>query len=111
MIMKIINALRDGWNGIPNSVKFWNGLVLLILIGVGVYSMTVLGVIWAFGSLLALAVLIDGVDTEEHLWMYFMPLMWFLFVLALVLSLGVFIHHKTVVPFNEWLNKKKDDGE
>jgi hypothetical protein len=109
--MKIIDTLRGGWNEIPNSVKFWNGLVLLILIGVGIYSMEVLGVIWAFGSLLALAVLIEGVDTEEHLWMYFMPLMWFLFVLALVISLGVLIHHKTVVPFNEWLDKNKGDEE
>lgn len=111
MIMKIINALREGWGEIPNSVKFWNGLVLLILIGVGVYNIEVLGVVLAFGSLLAWAVIVDNNNTEDHLWIWFTPFMWVISLIALIVLFGMFISSKTIAPFNEWLDKKKGDEE
>lgn len=107
--MKIINKLRDSWNDIPNSVKFWNVLLLLILVVIGIYSTELLGVVLVIGSLLAWAVIVDGFNIEDHLWIWFTPFMWLISVIGLIIVLVMFISTKTIEPFNDWLNNRKGE--
>ena len=96
---------------LPNSVKFWNGLVLVGLIITGVLSLEILSVVLAIISIAALAMFIDGMGSgtddylDNHLWIYFAPLSWGLFIVALiVIGVGKF-YERTIVKFNNWLNK------
>ena len=96
---------------LPNSVKFWNGLVLVGLIITGVLSLDILSVVLAIISIAALAMFIDGMGRgtddylDNHLWIYFAPLSWGLFILALiVIGIGK-LYEGTIVKFNNWLNK------
>jgi hypothetical protein len=50
---EIISDIKSNWKKTPNSVKFWNGLVLVGLIITGILSLEVLGVVLAILSLLA----------------------------------------------------------
>lgn len=99
--------------GLPNSVKFWNGLLLVSLIIVGVLDLKILSVILAIMSITALAVFLDAMGSgsddylDNHLWLYFTPLAWGLLVIGLII-IGVYELYKgTIVKFNKWLNKEK----
>lgn len=106
--MKILNNIRKEWNKVPNSTKFWNGLILLILICVGIYNIGFLGLLLGLGSLVAIALIIDGDYVDGHLWIWFTPIMWFLSLFGLVVFCGVIIYGNTIVPFNNWLDKTKE---
>jgi hypothetical protein len=106
--MNIKKELIESWNEIPNSIKFWNGLVLLLLIIVGIVNMELLYVLLSFGSLLTLGIMIDGDDSKHHLWMILMPITWLLIFLSLIIGLFYFFYLKVIIPFNDWLNKEKD---
>ena len=98
---------------LPNSVKFWNGLVLVGLIITGVLSLDILSVVLAIISIVALAMFIDGMGSgddnylDNHLWIYFAPLSWGLFILALIVIGVGKLYGGTIVKFNSWLNKQK----
>jgi hypothetical protein len=97
--------------GLPNSVKFWNGLVLVGLIITGVLSLDILSVVLVIISIAALAMFIDGMGREtddyldNHLWIYFTPLYWGLYILALIVIGCYKLYEGTIVKFNNWLNK------
>lgn len=105
--MKIINKLRDSWNDIPNSVKFWNGLVLLILIVIGVIDIEILSGVLLLGSILAVGVFLDG-KSDSNPWIWFTPVIWILLLFASIFHLCDYIGEKIIEPFNDWLNKKSD---
>jgi 4-hydroxybenzoate polyprenyltransferase len=106
--MNIKKELIEGWNETPNSVKFWNSLVLLLLIIVGIINMGLLYILLSFGSLLALGIMIDGDDSKHHLWMFLMPITWLLIFLSIIIGLFYFFYLKVITPFNDWLNEEKD---
>ena len=91
---------------IPNSVKFWNFLLLILLVGSGVYSTFLLKVLLCIGSILAIAFSIDGDDLSKHLWILFMPITWGVILLTLCIIGMTYIYSKTITRFNAWL-----DGE
>ena len=105
--MEKLNYIQQEWKKLPNSVKFWNGLILLILNCIGIYSITALGILLIIGSIIAFIMLLDNYkNIEDHIWMWFTPFMWVLFLGALVILAGEFITVKVIKPFNNWLNKK-----
>jgi uncharacterized BrkB/YihY/UPF0761 family membrane protein len=106
--MNIKKELIEVWNETPNSIKFWNGLLLLLLIIVGIINMGLLYILLFFGSLLTLGIMIDGDDSKHHLWMFLMPITWLLIFLSLIIGLFYFFYLKVITPFNDWLNEEKD---
>jgi hypothetical protein len=106
--MNIKKELIESWNEIPNSIKFWNGLVLLLLIIVGIINMDILYILISLGSLLTLGIMIDGDDSKHHLWIILMPVTWLLIFLMLIGGLFFLLYLKVITPFNDWLNKEKD---
>jgi hypothetical protein len=105
--MNIKKGMVETWNVVPNSVKFWNGLVLLLLIIVGIINMDFLYILLGIGSILSIGIMIDGDNTQEHLWMILMPISWLFIFLLLIGGLFGLIYLKIITPFNDWLNKEK----
>jgi hypothetical protein len=109
---EIITDIKNGWKTIPNSVKFWNGLLLVCLIIIGVLDLEILSVVLAIMSVAALALFLDAMGhsddyLDKHIWLYFTPLAWGLFILALIIIGIGKLYEGTIVKFNSWLNKEK----
>lgn len=107
---KLIFEIKFAWNKSPNSVKFWNGLVLLGLIISGVISSDLLYIEWGFMSVFALALAFDGMsddkNLDKHIWIYFTPLFWGMLLVALIIMGCISFYDRVIVKFNNWLNKK-----
>ena len=99
--------------GLPNSVKFWNGLVLVGLIITGVLSLEILSVVLGLMSVAAGAFFLDAMDSgsddylDNHLWLYFTPFAWGLLLIGLIIIGSYELYEGTIVKFNNWLNKEK----
>ena len=107
---EIITDIKNGWKTIPNSVKFWNGLLLVCLIITGVLDLEILSVVLAIMSVAALALFLDAMGhsddyLDKHIWLYFTPLAWGLFILALIIIGIVKLYENSISKFNNWLNK------
>jgi hypothetical protein len=103
--------IKNGWEEIPNSVKFWNGLVLLGLVISGVIGIDLLLVELVIMSVFAFAVFIGSIGEEvklsKHLWVWFTPLMWCLVVFALIIYGCIKLYENSISKFNDWLDKEK----
>ena len=109
---EIITDIKNDWRKTPNSVKFWNGLVLLGLIISGIISLELLSFILAVMSIFTLALLIDGMGDDgkhlnKHIWMWFTPLVWVFVCLFGLAYLGIKLYESTISKFNVWLDKEK----
>lgn len=87
-----------------NSVKFWNFMVLVLLIITGIFSIELLVCELFIGSILAIGLALDG-DEDSNFWIMLMPTIWFCLLVAGIVLLLVFIYKKVVVRFNNWLDK------
>lgn len=108
---RIKEMMIDIWKEfkkIPNSVKFWNCLLLILLVGVGVHSTFLLNVLLVMGSILAIAVSIDGDDLSNHLWVLFMPITWGVILLGLAIWGTVYLYSISIARFNRWLDGEND---
>lgn len=107
---EIISGIKKGWKETPNSVKFWNGLILLGLIITGILSLEALSGVLGVMSILSLILFISGmggeIEFDNHLWIWFTPLMWGLTLFVIILVGIDKLYKKTIVKFNNWLNKK-----
>jgi len=106
IMKKFLLEIKEEFNNIPNSVKFWNLIVLIGLILSGIFSIDLLMVELLIGSILTLALVIDG-NEDNHIWMIFMPITWLVMLIAGVIGLGTLINTNTIKKFNNWLDKKK----
>lgn len=108
---KLIFEIKFAWNSIPNSIKFWNGLVLVGLIISGVFSLDLLYAEWGILSVFAIALGLDAVNDDnknldKHIWIYFTPLSWGILLLGLIIMGCISFYDRVIVKFNNWLNKK-----
>jgi uncharacterized BrkB/YihY/UPF0761 family membrane protein len=105
---EFISDIKRNWKETPNSVKFWNGLVLLGLIIIGIIDLEALGAVLGLMSIATLAVLLraigDGDCLENHLWIWFTPLAWFMLIMVLILYGCHKFYEKIIMKFNNWLN-------
>jgi hypothetical protein len=108
---KLIFEIKFAWNRIPNSVKFWNGLVLLGLIISGIISSDLFYIEWGIMSVFALALGLDVMSEDKnldnHIWIYFTPLSWVILLVGLIIMGCISFYDRVIVKFNNWLNKKK----
>ena len=108
----LLMSIKKTWKERPNSVKFWNGLLLLGLIIIGVIDLEILSVVLGLMSIVALAVYFDVMgqsddDLENHIWLYFTPFTWCLLIIGLILIGSYEFYKGTIVKFNNWLDKQK----
>lgn len=104
-------TIQENWRNIPNSVKFWNGLVLLGLIITGIISLEILLVVLTIMSIFSLIVFFDGIigeseKLENHLWLWLTPSVWCLLCAGVLIYLMIKGYEKTIGRFNEWINSK-----
>jgi hypothetical protein len=106
----MINRIKQFFRDTPNSVLFWNGLVLLSLITIGIINLDLLGVTLGILSIFSFAVLIGANESEieNNLWLYFTPPVWFTLIIVLIGFLLYKFYKKVIEPFNRWLNKNKN---
>jgi len=106
IMKKFLLEIKQDLNDIPNSVKFWNLLVLIGLILSGVFSIDLLMCELVVGSILTLALVIDD-NEDNHIWMIFMPITWLGMLIAGVIVSVELIYTKIIKKFNNWLDKEK----
>jgi hypothetical protein len=108
--MKDSKFFKD-WKNEPGSVKFWNLIVLLILVLSPIFSLELFYAELLLGSIIDLGFLIDNDrDGDSHYWIMLMPLTWVLFIISLI-AIGVGF---SISYFNSWLDKifnKEKDGD
>lgn len=107
-IKEIVVDIGKDFKEIPNSVKFWNCLLLILLMGAGVYSTFLLKVLLVMGSILAIAISIDGDDLSKHLWILFMPITWGVILLGLAIWGTIYLYSISIARFNRWLDGEND---
>ena len=105
-IKEIVVDIGKDFKEIPNSVKFWNCLLLILLMGAGVYSSFLLKVLLVIGSILAIGFTIDEDDLSEHPWVLFMPITWCVILFGLAIWGTIYLYSISIARFNRWL-----DGE
>lgn len=103
-------TIQENWKNTPNSVKFWNGLLLFGLIIAGIISLEVLVLLLGLMSIFAFAVLVDSIGESEkldnHLWLWLTPSVWCLLCLGALIYIMIKGYEKTIGRFNEWINSK-----
>lgn len=107
---EIISDIKKNWEEIPNSVKFWNGLILLGLIISGFLGLDLLLTELAIMSVFAFAICVDSIGDnnklDKHLWIWFTPLAWFMLVVGLTIYGCIKLYDNNIIKFNNWLDKK-----
>ena len=108
---KFFNEIKQDLNDIPNSVKFWNGLVLLGLVISGVIGLDLLVVELGIMSFFAFNLWLDSIGDErkinKHLWVWFTPLIWGMVIFILIIYGCIELYENTISKFNDWLDKQK----
>ena len=106
-----IEEIKGNWRETPNSVKFWNGLVLLGLVISGVIGIDLLLVELAIMSVFVCVMWFDSIGEEgkyeKHLWVWLTPLVWGLVILCLTIYGCIKLYENTISKFNNWLDKQK----
>jgi hypothetical protein len=108
----LLMSIKKNWKERPNSVKFWNGLVLVGLIITGVSDLEILSAVLVIMSIFSLAFFLDAMGQSDdyldnHIWLYFTPSAWCLLIIGLILIGSYEFYKGTIVKFNDWLNKTK----
>ncbi len=106
--------LAELWNDIvkcvteiPRSVLFWNGLVFLFFIVVFFINPEAFLVIQGIASFLALAIVADGEDDKNQIWIIGTALFWLAIIFVGVIGSINWIGTLTIGKFNDWLDNKK----
>lgn len=96
------------FNEYSNSVLFWNAILYIIFIITAFINIAFAVCIFSgFGSLFLLVCIADDVESEKMLWAPITMLFWFFVLFGLLIFSGLYMHKKTIVPFNKWLDGLK----
>ena len=76
------------------------------MITIGFISFEALGIIWGFGSLLAVGVMFDE-KTDDHIWIWLMPITWVLMIFGGILMGIIWCYEHSIGKLNSWLDKDK----
>lgn len=97
--------LIEAHNETPNSSKFWNAVVLVVLVESGFFDLGLLGLLLIVGSLITLFLLISEIDIRDHYWILLMPVIW---VISIIAALSAF-SLKWIRRFNSWMDRKDEN--
>lgn len=103
--MKVIEQIKERLKKQSNSSLFWYGVLYLICIITACISVEFFGIISFFASILLLGAIFDG--EGDLLWAPIAFLFWIGLILVGVGCLLFLLSEITIIPFNNWLNKKK----
>lgn len=101
----MFKRLKEEFNGIPNSVKFWNGLAMTCLIIISVINFELLWWIWVFGSIIVLGLFLED-RLEFHYWPILMPITWIAITVVIISVTVEYLYKKFISRFNSWLDNK-----
>jgi hypothetical protein len=59
-----------------------------------------------FALALGLNATSDDKNLDKHIWIYFTPLSWGVFLVGLIIMGCISFYDRVIVKFNNWLNKK-----
>lgn len=108
---EIISDIKRNWKETPNSVKFWNGMILIGLVVSGMINFHLLLFELFVMSLFAWVLWMGSIGEEwivnKHLWVWFTPVVWFMLILGLIVYGCVILSDNTIAKFNNWLDKEK----
>jgi hypothetical protein len=103
--------IKQFFKDTPNSVFFWNGVVVFTIIGAflwdidkGYFSIVLL-LICSF--LLLISAMGEGPNYQVigyHWWAYASPVLWFAYVLGMLIWLAIEVY-KLIKKFNKFLNR------
>ena len=104
-IKGILLDIRRDLNRAPNSAKFWNLMILIVLVVSGSFSLDLLIYELVIGSIITIILALND-DVENHFWALFMPISLGCILLFLSGYLLYSVYMNTIVKFNNWLDKK-----
>ena len=88
----------------PKSVKFWNLLVLTILVTTGVFSIELLAIELIFGSIFTIGLVAED-EVDNNFWIILMPITWVLGIVGGIIILSAFLYKNIVEKFNNWIDR------
>lgn len=99
--------MKETWERfkeIPRSVKFWNFLLLGAVALLSIFQgVEFIYLFWFIGSIASLALAMDSNGLDDHLWIWFTPLLWIILIVGVIVEAGA----KQIKRFNSWLDKKE----
>jgi len=110
-ILNILNGIKESWLEIPRSVRFWNLLVIAIVIGVYLTSVEGFVLIFIFGTIGAASIFADEREIKNNLWIFAMPITWVFILIGLFVLICQFIYRKYIIGFNQWMDNRNQKDE
>jgi len=112
-ILNLLKGIKESWIEIPRSVRFWNLLVIAIVIGVYLTSVEGSVLIFILGTFGTVAIFVDERDIKNNLWILTMPITWLFILIGLFGLSWEFIYKRYIIRFNQWMDNKnqKDEAE
>jgi hypothetical protein len=108
----IIKPIERYFKQFSAAVLFWYSVLYLAFFVVLAVWPVVAGFIFLGGSALLIVFVLDMAgdkDTDwKLLWMPLTVIFWAFFVTMLIFCAGEWMYRKTIVPFNAWLNTKRN---
>lgn len=102
-----MKEIWENFKKTPRSTKFWNFVIISIIASLSIFqNIEYLYLFWVIGSITAFGLVLSGEDMEDHLWLYFIPLTWFVLLSIFLLDYVYEPISKYIRRFNLWLNKK-----
>ncbi len=105
-ILNVLSGIKESWGEIPRSVRFWNLLVISIVIGVFMTSVEGSILIFCLGTIATVTIFVEERDLENNLWVFSMPITWVILIIAIFTLICEFIYKRYITRFNRWMDSK-----
>jgi phosphotransferase system glucose/maltose/N-acetylglucosamine-specific IIC component len=111
IILNILSGIKESWIEIPRSVRFWNLLVIAIVIGVFMTSAEGSVVIFFLGTIATFSIFWEEREIKNNLWIFAMPITWAIILIGLFVFICEFIYKRYITRFNQWMDNKDQKEE
>ena len=111
IILNILKGIKESWLEIPRSVRFWNLLVIAIVIGVFTTSAEGFTLIFIFGTVGTISIFLEEREIKNNLWIFAMPITLVFLIIGLFVLIWEFIYKRYIIRFNQWIDNKDQKDE
>lgn len=111
IILNILKGIKESWVEIPRSVRFWNLLIIAIVIGVFMTSIEGSVCIFLFGTVATVSTVWEEREIKNNLWIFAMPITWVVLIIAIFYLICEFIYKRYITRFNQWMDNKDQKDE